>query len=139
MTLDPDVVRLRCEEIAESLGRLRKLRESIAREAFLADRDAQDIASYRLLVAIEAALALCYHISSKRLKKVPEGYAECFGLLAEASIIPRELGERLKRTARFRNLLVHMYWKVDYGAVYDVLGTSLDDIQVFSRIVAQLV
>ena len=138
MTLDPDLVRTRCVEIEESLERLRTMRTGTGREAFLADRDAQDIASYRLLVAIEAALALCYHISAKQLKQVPEGYAECFSLLAAAGIIPQDLCERLRRTARFRNLLVHMYWKVDYGAVYDILGAPLDDIQAFSRIVARL-
>lgn len=35
----------------------------LSREAFLADQDALDVACYRLLVAIEAALALCYHVS----------------------------------------------------------------------------
>lgn len=56
MTLNPDVVRTRCAEIEDSVQRL----EALARlplADFLANRDAQDIASYRLLVAIEAALA----------------------------------------------------------------------------------
>ena len=69
------------------------------------------IASYRLLIAIEAALNLCYHVAAKRLKKVPEEYAECFAILSDAGIIPVDLSERLQKTARFRNLLVHMYWK----------------------------
>ena len=58
MTIDADVVRARCTEIAESVARLAELAE-IPRERFLADRDVLDIACYRLLVAIEAALALC--------------------------------------------------------------------------------
>ena len=74
-----------------------------------------------LLVAIEAALALCYHVSAKRLRKVPEEYAECFGMLRDAGILPPELAGRLQQMARFRNLLVHMYWKIDYGQVFDVL------------------
>lgn len=36
---------------------------ALTREAFFADQDALDVACYRLLVAIEAALALCYHVS----------------------------------------------------------------------------
>ena len=139
MTLNQDVIRSRCAEIEESLERLRRIHAGMTRETFLADRDSQDIASYRLLVAIEAALALCYHISAKRLKKVPEEYAECFVILADAGIIPRDLCERLKKTARFRNLLVHMYWKVDQGTIYDVLSGSLDDIKNFAVIAAGLV
>jgi len=139
MTLNQDVIRTRCEEIKESLERLHRIHAGMTREAFLMDRDSQDIASYRLLVAIEAALALCFHISAKRLKKVPEEYAECFVILADAGIIPADLCERLKKTARFRNLLVHMYWKVDQGSIYDVLSGSLDDIERFAGIAASLV
>ena len=62
MTLNPDVVRTRSAEIEESVQRLESL-AALPLGEFLADPDAQDIASYRLLVAIEACLALCYHVS----------------------------------------------------------------------------
>jgi hypothetical protein len=32
-----------------------------------------------------------YHVTAKRLKKVPEEYAECLALLGEAGIIPLDL------------------------------------------------
>ena len=87
---------------------------------------------------MEAALALCYHVSAKRLKKMPEDYAGCFGLLAEAQLIPPELATRLQAMARFRNLLVHMYWKVDYGQVFEVLGRDLGDLRAFAGAMARL-
>jgi uncharacterized protein YutE (UPF0331/DUF86 family) len=138
MTLNEDLVRSRCQEIEDSLQRLERIKES-RKDDFLKDRDLQDIASYRLLVAIEAALSLCYHIAAKRLKRVPEEYAECFSILSGAGVISTELSERLQKTARFRNLLVHMYWKIDYGAVYDILHNSLDDLRRFSQTVAALI
>jgi uncharacterized protein YutE (UPF0331/DUF86 family) len=139
MTLNPDLVRVRCQEIEDSLARLGQLRAGLTKDQFLNDRDAQDIASYRLLVAIEAALALCYHVTAKRLRKVPEEYAECFKLLAEGGIISDELSGRLQKTARFRNMLVHMYWKVDYAVVFDILNSSLDDLRAFSSDIAGLI
>ncbi len=138
MSLNHELILTRCREIEESLERLRLIADK-PREIFLADHDLQDIASYRLLVAIEAALSLCFHITAKRLKKVPEEYAECFTLLAEGGIIPLELSVKLQKTARFRNLLVHMYWKIDYGAVYEILHSSLEDLRRFSQIIAGLV
>lgn len=54
-------------------------------------RDALDIACFRLLVAIEAALAHCFHVSAKRLRRVPEGHAECFGIIRDADILFRRL------------------------------------------------
>ena len=137
MTLDPDVVRWRCTEIEDSIGRLEQL-TALSREQFLADRDSQDIACYRLLIAIEAALALCYHVTTRRLRKAPEDYAACFATLGEAGVLPADLSDRLQQMARFRNLLVHVYWKLDYGRVYDIVHSDVADLRRFASVMAAL-
>ena len=137
MTLDADVVRGRCQEIGQSLGRLERIR-SEGRQAFLASDDTKDIACYRLLIAIEAALALCYHVSARRLRSVPDDYAGCFVSLERGGLIGTDLSARLQQMARFRNLLVHVYWTVDYDRVFDVLEHHTGDLREFSLIVASL-
>ena len=138
MSVNADLIRARCTEIEESVARLEAFR-TLSLEAFLSDRDALDVASYRLLIAIEASLALCYHVSAKRLRKVPEEYAACFGLLYEAGLISEDLTKRLQQMARFRNLLLHVYWKVDYSRVYTVICDHLSDLRAFASNMAQLV
>lgn len=101
MSLNPDLVRARCAEIEESVGRLERFK-SLARDEFLSNQDTLDLACYRLLVAIEAALAICYHITAKRLRRVPEEYAECFAMLHKAELIPSELPSHLQQMAKFR-------------------------------------
>ena len=137
MSLNADLIRTRCAEIEESVGRLERF-GAMPREAVLADQDALDVVCYRLLVAIEASFALCYHVSAQRLRRVPEDYAGCFGLLAEAKLIPPDLANRLQDMARFRNLLVHMYWKVDYGQVFEVVARDLGDLRGFAAAMAGL-
>jgi uncharacterized protein YutE (UPF0331/DUF86 family) len=89
-------------------------------------------------VAIESALGLCYHVSAKHLKKVPEDYAGCFALLEEAGIIPADLSGNLQRMARFRNLLVHRHWKVDIEKLYDLIRQDLGDLRLFAGTIARL-
>ncbi len=137
MSLNQDLIRARCQEIEESIERLEMVKER-GRDPFLKDRDLQDIACYRLLIAIEAVLSLCYHAAAKKLKQVPEEYAECFVILRDAGIIQKDLSERLQRMARFRNLLVHMYWKMDYETLYEIIQHNLADLRQFSRIIASL-
>ncbi|MEW6374501.1 MAG: DUF86 domain-containing protein [Thermodesulfobacteriota bacterium] len=137
MNLNQELVRTRCQEIEESLDRLKRIGGKPKGE-FLEDQDLKDIACYRLLVAIEAALGLCYHVSAKHLKKVPEGYAECFSILADSGIIPADLSERLQKMARFRNLLIHMYWKVDYSTLYEMIQNNLNDLRHFSKAIVTL-
>ncbi len=41
--------------------------------------------------------------------------------------------------SRFRNLLVHMYWKLDYSRVYDIMHDHAEDLRQFAAAVAALV
>lgn len=138
MTLNPDLVRSRCSEIETSVQRLERMRP-LSREEFLADQDLLDIACHRLLIAIEAALSLCYHVSARRLRQAPEDYASCFAALRDAALIPADLTERLQAMARFRNLLVHVYWKLDYAQVHRVIQEDLPDLRAFAAAIAALV
>jgi uncharacterized protein YutE (UPF0331/DUF86 family) len=138
MSLNPELILKRCEEIAESLERLERIKK-IDKDNFLNDQDLMDIASYRLLIAIEAGLNLCYHVSAKQLKKIPREYAECFQILAERNIISRELGDELMKMARFRNMLVHVYWKMNPEIIYDIIQNDLDHLRRFSKHMADLI
>ena len=111
MTLNPDVIRSRCAEIEDSVRRLESL-AALPLADFLADRDVQDIASYRFLVAIEASLALCYHVSSRQLRTVPSDYADCFAVLGEAGILASDLTDRLKNYGGFSEPSGPHEWEV---------------------------
>jgi uncharacterized protein YutE (UPF0331/DUF86 family) len=137
VNLNQELIKTRCQEIEDSLQRLEGVKEK-PKEDFIKDQDLQDIACYRLLIAIEACLNLCYHVAARELKKVPGEYAECFIFLADAGIIDSDLSGRLQKMARFRNLLVHMYWKMNYEALYDILQNNLDDLRTFCKKITHL-
>ncbi len=137
MGLNEDLVRTRFQDIMQSLERLDKI-GTLSRDAFLADQDTLDLACYRLLVAIEAALQICFHVSAQLCHRVPEEYAECFEILGEEGLIPAGLSDNLQQMARFRNLLVHAYWRVDYEQVYQVVRSRLGDLKEFVRAVGKL-
>ena len=118
-------------DIRDSVERLRLFGE-ISLDEFLRDRDKQDIASFRLIVATEAAIDTCLHVAAKVLKEVPEEYAGCFQLLGDHDLIDRDISLRLAKMARFRNLLVHRYWAIDYSRMYEIItGPDLDDLEEF--------
>jgi uncharacterized protein YutE (UPF0331/DUF86 family) len=41
--------------------------------------------------------------------------------------------------ARLRNLLVHMYWKIDYTAVYSIIENNTDDLEEFCQQIVALI
>jgi uncharacterized protein YutE (UPF0331/DUF86 family) len=139
MTLNFEKNYAKFRDIEESVARLKKFGE-MSREDFLADRDGQDIASFRLIIATEAAIDTCLHVSAQLLKTVPEEYTACFHLLAENSLIDIDLAARLAPMVRFRNLLIHRYWHIDYGRIYEIIiGPDLDDLLDFMHQVGRLI
>ena len=125
-------------DIRESIERLRRF-SCTPRAEFLKDKDKQDIAGFRLIVATEAAIDTCLHVAAKTLKQVPEEYAGCFRLLGEHDLIDQAVASRLAKMARFRNLLVHRYWEIDYGRMYDIItGNDLADLEIFMKQIGRL-
>ena len=88
---------------------------------------------YSLLVIIEACLDIASHIISARGFERAESYAEMFDILGRRGIISQELAEKLSDMARFRNLLVHGYGKVDNTRVLEIVKTELSDVEEFVR------
>jgi uncharacterized protein YutE (UPF0331/DUF86 family) len=86
-------------------------------------------AKYELIVAIEAAISICNHINAKSGGRTPETYADCFLLLAQNKIITPDLGDKLAQMAKFRNLLVHVYSKVDDERVYRIITENFPDLE----------
>lgn len=85
---------------------------AVPAQEFLADRKAVNAAKYLLIVATEACIDICNHIVAKKGGRAPSDYADCFRVLQETGLLPAELEARLEAMARFRNMLVHLYWKV---------------------------
>jgi len=82
-------------------------------------------------VAIEAAISVCNHIVVRGLKEIPDSYSNCFLILGKHRIISRDLAEKLAVMARFRNILVHIYWKIDDEKVYEIIKKDVSDLERF--------
>jgi uncharacterized protein YutE (UPF0331/DUF86 family) len=131
---DVDSLRIRdlLGNIAEAQGRLRELGQ-LAEADFLGDYRNTESAKYLLIVAAEAAIDVCNHIVARQGGRAPEEYAECFVILADLKVVEPDLAQRLKNMARFRNLLVHVYWKVDNQRVYQIIQNDLVDLDSFRQ------
>ena len=117
-------------QLRTALDRLRSL-QSLSKEAFLQDPHKVGSAKYHFIVAIEAAIDLGNHLIAQNGYRAPNDYADTFQVLGEAGIISGDFVPILKQMARFRNRLVHLYWEVDDGTVYEILQTHLPDFKKY--------
>ncbi len=120
----------RISEINISLNRLEEIKKNSIKE-FIGNEDLKDIASFRLIKVIESCISICQHLTAKILKKAPQTYSNCFELLSENKLIPKDLSQKLQQMARFRNMLIYVYWNIDYRQIYEILQNNLEDVRPF--------
>ncbi len=56
-----------------------------------------------------------------------------FRCLVENKVINRRLFKTMEKMARFRNLVVHQYDKIDPAIVISILRKNLDDFKKYKR------
>ena len=125
-------------EMNAALHKLAAYAEVSERE-FLSHPEKVDSAKYNLIVAIEGAMDICNSIVARAGGRAPKDHADCFEVLKELDFLEAEFVERLKRMARFRNLLVHLYWKVDDKKIHQILREDIRDIKEYLKIIAKAV
>lgn len=136
--INPQIVRDRAREIRENIQKIRQY-ASLPDDEFFADERNLYTVEHLLLVAIEAAAALCTHILAKTAKRAPVSYGECFEGLQFVHKLDDELAAKLIRMARFRNLLVHRYWDVDSTRVLAYARHNLGDFEAYLKAISEIV
>lgn len=125
--VDPHRLRLLLSRLQSHLREL-ELYSGLGVEAYLADPQQIHASKYLLITAIEDALSMANHVIASEGLRAPSDYADAFRSLAEASLIERDLRDRLEKMARFRNLLVHVYAEVDDRRVHEFLRSDVADL-----------
>jgi len=132
MAVDKDRIVSLIGEIEKSLTILDDYR-SLQKKELVTDLKALGSIKYYLMVAIEACIDISNHIIAKERYGVPKTYADCFSILQERKIISKQLANKLINMAKFRNLLVHLYWNVNDEKIYEILQSELEDFDEFIR------
>jgi len=132
---DPAIDRDRVIEFLRRISAdVQDLREKAqtSKEAYLQSRDVQAIVERRLQTAIESCLNIGNHLIARLGLRPPQDYEDVFRILRDASIPPSECAEAMVDMARFRNLLVHLYWQLDYERIYDSLHGRFASLEAFA-------
>jgi len=116
-------------ELDEAAGDWERYR-SITLEDLRTDRDKRNMVLHALLVSIQASIDIANHLIAASSSRRPETYRESFAILCDEGLIPEDLGAQLSDLAGFRNVLVHLYCRLNLDEVYGVLQ---DDLPVVNR------
>jgi len=104
-------------------------------EALQADVDIQDILALNLTRAVQLCVDIAAHwISEHHELTSPITMGQSFDVLAERSVITRELADDMKKSVGFRNIVVHNYEAINWQVVFSICRHHLDQFRQFAGV-----
>lgn len=129
---EEDVLRERLKLLGEYTSDLREV-QGLSFQEYQEKKWIRKGVERTLQTAIETCLDIGNHIIATEGFRFPEDNKDVFVILGEEGVVPADLFPRLIDMARFRNLLVHEYAKIDDAIVYVILRKRLGDFDRFAK------
>jgi uncharacterized protein YutE (UPF0331/DUF86 family) len=126
-------------KLAEIESYLDQVREfsKISVALYKSDWKTQRIIERTLQILIEVCIDIANHIISDKRMRLPTGYADTFQVLMENKVIGGHLLRSMGKMARFRNVVVHQYEKIDPAIVISILRKNLVDFEKYRKAITQ--
>lgn len=69
---------------------------------------------------------------------MPKSYADTFKVLYENKIIDKRLFGKMEKMAKFRNLIVHRYDRIDDAIIVGILKKDLNDFVKYKNAIVNI-
>jgi uncharacterized protein YutE (UPF0331/DUF86 family) len=135
--VDKTLILRKLAELEEYLGQVKEY-ASITVNRYSKDWKTQRIVERTLQMMIETCADIAGHIISDKGYRVPATYADTFRVLYENGILNKELFVTMEKMAKFRNVIVHHYDKVDTEIVVGTLKKDLNDFSAYKKAIINI-
>ena len=98
---------------------------------YTGDWKIQRIIERTLQMMLETCVDIAGHIIADKGYRIPKSYGDTFRVLYEEKILNSKQVSALEKMAKFRNIVVHHYDKVDAEIVVGILRKDLKDFVDF--------
>ncbi len=128
--VDSILVMRKLSEMEQYLQQVREF-AAMSLDEYSSNWKAQRIVERTLHLMIELCIDIANHFISDKGFRVPVSYADSFKVLEENGLIPASTYEVMSKMAKFRNIVVHHYEKIDASIVVTILKRHLEDFILF--------
>jgi uncharacterized protein YutE (UPF0331/DUF86 family) len=134
--VDEALILRKLAELDQYLNQLKEYENTTA-DQYSDDWKIQRIIERTLQMMIETCADIAGHIISDKGFRIPKSYADTFKVLLEEKILGRELYAVMEKIAKFRNIVVHHYDRVDAEIVTAILKNDLADFISYKEAIIQ--
>jgi uncharacterized protein YutE (UPF0331/DUF86 family) len=133
---DMEVIESKLIFLREYLNDLKEY-ETITLIQYRKSKKDQRFVERTLHLACECCLDIAAHIISRKGLREPRDNKDLFNVLFENGVISEPVSNVMIKMAKFRNIIVHDYARIDSEVMVGILRKNLNDLKSFSREILQ--
>ena len=96
--------------------------------------DTRELCVHHLRIALESVLDVCRHfLAVKGVSLAELDTTNLIELAGEKGLLEPSFARKIRGMAGMRNAIVHVYWRLDYEAIYRAVTEGLHDLDEFAR------
>jgi uncharacterized protein YutE (UPF0331/DUF86 family) len=122
----------------EALADLEQYARDVPFDRLVTDRGAFRMVCHALYVAAQSCIDIAELIAAARGLGPAPSYRESFLVLGRAGLVPADLTVRMAGWAGLRNVLAHVYTRLDLELVHKAYAEELDSLRDFRRLAPSL-
>ena len=134
--VDRHLMAAKLAELAERVDRVRA-RCPASVDELRADRDALDLVSFNLMLAVQSCSDISSHIIADEGWRSATNLAGAFNRLRDHGVISASTAAALSRAVGLRNVVAHGYAGINADMVFTAATRGLADLDAFAREVAR--
>jgi uncharacterized protein YutE (UPF0331/DUF86 family) len=132
VVVDADLVAVKLRELADRIARVRARLPAQA-SVLTADRDALELVSFNLMLAVQACLDIASHLIADEKWPPAATLGEAFERLGERGVLAAGTAAALRRAAGLRNVVAHGYAAANPVLIYGAATEGLADLASFEQ------
>lgn len=136
--VDEALILRKLAELDQYYSQLKEYENTTA-DQYANDWKIQRIIERTLQMMIETCVDIAGHIIADKGFRIPKSYADTFKVLLEEKILDGKLSAIMEKIAKFRNIIVHHYAKVDTKIVTAILKKDLADFVRYKKAIIQFI
>lgn len=136
LVVDRDLIVAKLAELAGRIERARS-RCPVSVDDLRADRDALDLVSFNLMLAVQSCSDIAGHLIADEGWPAPTNLAAGFNRLRDEGVISSKTASSLCRAIGLRNVVAHGYAGINPTMVHAAATQGVLDLEAFAQEIAQ--
>ena len=130
--VDADLVASKLAELADRIARVR-VHARPAPDDLRADRDALELVSFNLMLAVQACADIAGHLIADEGWPPARNLVESFQRLEQHGVLEPAVAHQMQKAVGLRNVVAHGYGHVDIDMVHAAATDGVADLDAFAR------